>query len=215
MNSIAQDTRKSELISAKTRNFFRRFRIAGILKSANAYKGKGIPVVQIFMMAFAVVFQNRSLYMQMHLNRDALPFAKDTFYRFMNSCHANWRKFTMLLCSAIIRLAIEPLTSESRRNVLIVDDSLFHRARSKKVELLARVYDHAKGEYTFGFRMLTLVGWSDGNTFLPRQSHSRLHREQEEPHERGFGQDRCPYQRSQAEVACPEKGHRVHALHAS
>lgn len=166
MNSIAQDTRKSELISTKTKIFFRRFRIAGILKSANAYKCKGIPVVQIFMMAFAVVFQSRSLYMQMHLNRDALPFAKDTFYRFMNSCHTNWRKFTMLLCSAIIRIAIEPLTSESRRNVLIVDDSLFHRARSKKVELLARVYDHAKGEYTFGFRMLTL-GWSDGNTFLP------------------------------------------------
>lgn len=39
----------------------------------------------------------------------------------------------------------------------------------KKVELLARVYDHAKHAYRFGFRMLTL-GWSDGSTFMPVNS---------------------------------------------
>nr|WP_245741182.1 transposase [Propionispira arboris] len=58
------------------------------------------------------------------------------------------------------------MTDEKRRNVLIIDDSIFSRSRSKKVELLAKVFDHAHGLYTFGFRMLTL-GWSDGNTFLP------------------------------------------------
>lgn len=40
------------------------------------------------------------------------------------------------------------------------------RARAKKVELLAKVYDHVAHRYTKGFRMLTL-GWSDGNSFLP------------------------------------------------
>ena len=54
-------------------------------------------------------------------------------------------------------------------NVLIIDDSMFERNRSKKVELLAKVYDHAKHKYRFGFRMLTL-GWSDGSTFLPVNS---------------------------------------------
>ena len=39
----------------------------------------------------------------------------------------------------------------------------------KKVELLAKAYDHAKHAYKFGFRMLTL-GWSDGSTFLPVNS---------------------------------------------
>lgn len=39
----------------------------------------------------------------------------------------------------------------------------------KKVELLAKIYDHAKHKYAFGFRMLTL-GWSDGCTFLPINS---------------------------------------------
>ena len=54
-------------------------------------------------------------------------------------------------------------------NVLIIDDSMFERNRSKKVELLAKVYDHAKHKYRFRFRMLTL-GWSDGSTFLPVNS---------------------------------------------
>ena len=42
---------------------------------------------------------------------------------------------------------------------------MFERNRSKKVELLAIVYDHAKHAYRFGFRMLTL-GWSNGSTFM-------------------------------------------------
>jgi len=61
---------------------------------------------------------------------------------------------------------MQPLTSEDRADVLIVDDSLYSRNRSKKVELLARVYDHAAHRFVRGFRMLTL-GWSDGNSFVP------------------------------------------------
>ena len=61
------------------------------------------------------------------------------------------------------------MDSEDRANVLIIDDSMFERNRSKKVELLAKVYDHAKHTYKSGFRMLTL-GWSDGSTFLPVNS---------------------------------------------
>ncbi len=45
-------------------------------------------------------------------------------------------------------------------------DVMFERNRSKRVELLAKVYDHAKHCYKLGFRLLTL-GWSDGNIFLP------------------------------------------------
>lgn len=78
-------------------------------------------------------------------------------------------RFTTILASRIINNAILPLDSEDRANVLIIDDSMFERNRSKKVELLAKVYDHAKHKYRFGFRMLTL-GWSDGSTFLPVNS---------------------------------------------
>ena len=83
-------------------------------------------------------------------------FAVMAIFLFLNSCAIHWRKFTLLLGTAIIQKAIAPLTSGARRNVLIIDDSLFSRNRSKKVELLARAYDHVSGTYMKGFRMLTL-----------------------------------------------------------
>lgn len=101
--------------------------------------------------------------------RNTPSFAKDAVYRFMKMTQINWIRFTTILSSRIIKKAIVPLDSQDHANVLIIDDSLFERNRSKKVELLAKVYDHAKHAYKFGFRMLTL-GWSDGSTFLPINS---------------------------------------------
>ena len=40
------------------------------------------------------------------------------------------------------------------------------RERSKKVELLARVFDHVSGRFVRGYTLLTL-GWSDGYSFAP------------------------------------------------
>ena len=118
---------------------------------------------------FLLIFSNRSMYMNLISGRNTPAFAKDTVYRFMKMIQINWIRFTTTLAERIIKEAIRPLDSEERVNVLIIDDSMFERNRSKKVELLAKVYDHAKHAYKFGFRMLTL-GWSDGNTFLPVNS---------------------------------------------
>lgn len=93
-------------------------------------------------------------------------FSKDTVYRFLNSSSINWMRFTTLLSAKIATSTITKLTDENRVNVLIVDDTMFERNSSKKVELLSKIYDHAKKTYKYGFRLLTL-GWSDGNTFLP------------------------------------------------
>lgn len=107
--------------------------------------------------------------MSLITGRNTPGFAKDTVYRFMKMIQINWIRFTTLLASRIIKEAIVPLNSKERANVLIIDDSMFERNRSKKVELLAKAYDHANHRYRFGFRMLTL-GWSDGSTFLPVNS---------------------------------------------
>jgi hypothetical protein len=40
------------------------------------------------------------------------------------------------------------------------------RERSKKVELLARIFDHVSGRFIRGYNLLTL-GWSDGYSFAP------------------------------------------------
>ena len=167
--SITQDTQNDNQISKTIRRFFVRFHISSALKSANAYKTKGFSVVEVFQYLFLLVFSNRSMYMNLLTGRNTPAFAKDTVYRFMKMVQINWIRFTTILSGRIIREAIVPLDSEDRANVLIIDDSMFERNRSKKVELLAKVYDHAKHAYKSGFRMLTL-GWSDGSTFLPVNS---------------------------------------------
>ena len=166
MQIIPQTTHQMESISKKTSLFFHQYRIGQILRSANACKLKGFSAILVFLVLVSIIFENRSLYMQRRLHEESLPFGKDTAYRFLNSCHTNWRKFTLLLAARIINATIKPLTDASRRCAIVVDDSLFSRSRSKRVELLANVYDHVSHRYTKGFRLLVL-GWTDGNTFLP------------------------------------------------
>lgn len=169
INSITQATQNDKQISKSIKRFFTRFHVSSALKSANAYKKKGIPVTEIFQYIFLLIFSNRSMYMNLITGRNTPNFAKDTVYRFMKMAQINWIRFTTILASRIIRDAVLPLDSKKRANVLILDDTMFERNRSKKVELLAKVYDHAGHKYRFGFRMLTL-GWSDGSTFLPVSS---------------------------------------------
>ena len=167
--SITQANQNDKQISKSIEKFFKRFHISSALKASNAYKKKGIPVVEVFQYLFLLIFSNRSMYMSLITGRNTPGFAKDTVYRFMKMLQINWIRFTTVLASRIIRDAIVPLDSEDRANVLIIDDSMFERNRSKKVELLAKAYDHANHRYRFGFRMLTL-GWSDGSSFLPVNS---------------------------------------------
>ena len=167
--SITQDNLNDKQISTSIRKFFTRFHVSSALKAANAYKRKGVPVMEIFQYLFLLIFSNRTMYMNLISGRNTPAFAKDTVYRFMKMIQINWIRFTTILAGRIIKEAIRPLDSEERVNVLIIDDSMYERNRSKKVELLTKIYDHAKHAYKFGFRMLTL-GWSDGNTFLPVNS---------------------------------------------
>ena len=156
--SITQATQNDKQISKSIKRFFTRFHVSSALKASNAYKKKGVPVIEIFQYLFLLIFSNRSMYMNLLTGRNTPDFAKDTVYRFMKMLQINWIRFTTILSARIIRDAILPLDSEDRANVLVIDDSMFERNRSKKVELLAKVYDHAKHKYRFGFRMLTL-GW--------------------------------------------------------
>ena len=167
--SISQATQNDKQISKSIKRFFTRFHVSSALKASNAYKKKGVPVMEIFQYLFLLIFSNRSMYMNLITGRNTPDFAKDTVYRFMKMIQINWIRFTTILSARIIRDAIFPLDSEERANVFIIDDSMFERNRSKKAELLAKVYDHAKHKYLFGFRMLTL-GWSDGSSFLPVNS---------------------------------------------
>jgi hypothetical protein len=145
--------------------FFLNQKIGSLLKRSNIDKEKGISPVTVFRTLFALVFTGKNLYRTIEAG-GSCGMAKDTVYRFLNSIHTNWRKFLLLLSSRVIRQELDPLTGAATMKVLIADDTLYRRNRSKHVELLSRVFDHIDKRYYRGFRMLTL-GWSDGISFLP------------------------------------------------
>ncbi len=166
MSSIPQTTNNGNSVSDFATKFMKRFRLGKLLFKCNAGKEKGIPVMNLFRYLFCMMFSDRSIYMQMKTGTFDGGFSKNTIYRFLNNARTNWQRFTTLLSASIINDFMKPLTGEERKDVFIVDDSLFGRSRSQKVELLAKVFDHCSMKYKSGFRMLTL-GWSDGNSFIP------------------------------------------------
>ena len=145
--------------------FFQNQKIVSLLKRSNIDKEKGISPVAVFRVLVTLVFTGKSLFHTFEVG-GSCGMAKDTVYRFLNSVHTNWRRFLLLLSSRVISQELEPLTDAANMKVLIADDTLYRRNRSKHVELLSRVFDHTDKRYYRGFRMLTL-GWSDGISFLP------------------------------------------------
>ena len=165
MNMIAQKNEEDKLLGTIS-TFMHQYRIGELLAKCNAYKEKGVSVVILFTFMLRMAFADRSVYMQMRTGRWSEAFKKNTYYRFLNSAKVNWERFLSLLSFRIIDEVFRPLTSDERKDVFIVDDSLYERAGYKKTELCARVFDHAKMRYTKGYRLLTLL-WSDGNSSIP------------------------------------------------
>ena len=97
--------------------------------------------------------------------KDTPSFGRDTVYRFLNSPFHNWRGVLWRISLKAIAFLV-PLTSGKERKVFVVDDSLYDKNRSKKLELLSRVYDHVEQRFICGFRMLTLA-LTDGVSLIP------------------------------------------------
>lgn len=163
MTILSQNLENEYLISKNIESFFKENSVGEILTKSNARKEQGIAVLRIFGALLMLIFTGKSL--NRLISENSFGFSKDTFYRFLNSVRINWQTFLSTLSSNVIQ-KILPLTSDTRINTLILDDTIFKRNRSKKVELLARVQDHNDGRFYKGFRSLT-AGFSDGNTFIP------------------------------------------------
>jgi len=158
----------SKNISKNISSFFKEYKIGSLLKKSNAYKSKGVHAATVFAYLTQLVFTKKSMYMNILNGTNQAGFGKDTVYRLLNATFINWSAFLLRLASSAIT-GIAALTSESRLNALIIDDTMYARPRSKKVELLANVYDHSAkggGRYKRGFRLLTLA-WSDGVSLIP------------------------------------------------
>ena len=162
MVSISHDFYDEQCRSKTISQFAKEVNLAKILDQANVRKARGVGVLTVFIHLLTVAFSGKSL--NILLESGELSGKKDVFYRFINSTSANWLKFIRLL-SANLVARLKPFFSDDI-GVLIIDDTIHKRNRSKKVELLTKVRDHNDGRYYKGFRCLTLC-YHIANAIIP------------------------------------------------
>ena len=153
MAIVSQEYIDEQCRSKTILSFSHEFGLAQLLRQANIIKARGVGILTVFVQLLMVAFSGKPL--GKLLDGGGIAGAKDVYYRFMNSTHANWLKFIRLLSSKIV--ARLRLVFEDDPGVLILDDTLHKRDRSKRVELLARIFDHNDNSYHWGFRCLALV----------------------------------------------------------
>lgn len=97
---------------------------------------------------FCLVFEHKNWFQVLKSNKSEDVPGKDTLYRFLIKSTYNWRRFLLLLVTHTIG-KVSNLTRHDRPKVFILDDSSYDRNRSKKVEFLARCFDHASPKISF------------------------------------------------------------------
>ena len=144
---------------------FKALKLAGLLRESGIRKAQGIKVAQVFELLLLLAFQGKNLYRYLDSKYQETAASKNTYYRFLNTSTYNWRRFLSSLSAKVIS-SFSRLTRPDRIKVFVLDDSVISRNRSKHVELLANLYDHADHRFIKGFTMLAL-GWTDGYSFVP------------------------------------------------
>jgi len=163
--TMINQTHQENQLSKEIQVAFKELKLLQHLRNAGFKKRFGFACSYLFQIIFCLIFHHRNWYRLLESPQGETFPGKDAVYRFLNHPNFSWRRFLSNLSSDTIH-TVTGLTAAERVKVLIIDDSMYDRNRSKAVELLARFKDHARGCYYKGFRMLTL-GWSDGNTFIP------------------------------------------------
>jgi len=145
-------------------DFFDKFHIGTLLDRCGIRKRHGYSVRSLTKVIFSLPFIGKNFFRGIVINNNT-DVGKDAAYDLLKACTYNWRRFLLIIGTRLHRI-FDRLTNDKRESVLIIDDSPYDRSRSKKVELLSRVFDHSTGRYLRGFRLLT-VCWSDGVSCLP------------------------------------------------
>lgn len=156
---------QNENTQSKFSYAIKELKIGKLLRKSNITKNCGVPAFEVFQFLLLLVFQGKNLFRFLNSKHKDQAVSKNTYYRFLNEKSYNWKKFLMLLAVKVTSI-FDTLTRPERVKVLVLDDSVIKRNRSRTVELLARVYDHVEHKFQKGFTLLTL-GWSDGYSFIP------------------------------------------------
>lgn len=165
MNIITEKNDFDKSIFESCSKFFKRFDIAKTLRRCGAFKRAGILVSTVFLFLLGQVFTGKKFGVLIKHCNNQIPFEKDVVYRFIDSGNVNWERIVFLTSNEVIP-EIKKLTSDERRNALIIDDTTQYRDRSKKVEMLAWCHDHAENKSYKGHAILAMT-WTDGDTTIP------------------------------------------------
>ena len=156
---------KNDHTPNKFSHALKELQIGKLLRKSNITKSCGVSAYEVFQFLLLLVFHGKNLFRFLNSKHKDQAVSKNTYYRFLNETSYNWSRFLLLLAVKVTTV-FNSLTRPERVKVLVLDDSVIKRNRSKAVELLARVYDHVEHKYQKGFTLLTL-GWSDGYSFIP------------------------------------------------
>jgi len=163
-SKITSDSQADIHVLDQIDDFFNKFHIGTLLDRCGIHKRHGYGVRSLTKAIFALPFIGKNFFRGIVINDNA-GVGKDAAYDLLKACTYNWRRFLLNL-GVRLHNTFHRLTNDQRESVLIIDDSTYDRSRSKKVELLSRVFDHSTGRYLKGFRLLTIC-WSDGVSCLP------------------------------------------------
>jgi hypothetical protein len=163
------DLNISFIASIKELDISRLLTQCGVRKDSRMIKGESTnkkrSVFEIFQFLLLMAFQGCNLYRFLGSKKQDIACSKSTYHRFLSNEHYNWKRFILLL-SAKVTIFFDSLTAPGRFRALVLDDSVIARKRSKKVELLAFIFDHVIGKSVRGFNLL-MLGWTDGYSFIP------------------------------------------------
>ena len=150
MSSIPQTDFDEKAFVDCIQRFFSKHHVGKLLTKCNGLKEKGVSSVSLLRYKLSNIFIGKSMYMQQRTGSFKEEFFKNTFYRFLNFTKTNWLRFTSLLAADIVNHDIRDLTTAERKNVFIIDDSLFKCTSCKKTELGSKVFDHTDMHFKKG-----------------------------------------------------------------
>lgn len=139
--------------------------IGKLMRKSNITKNYGVSAFEVFQFLLLLVFQGKNLFRFLNSKHKDQAVSKNTYYRFLTETSYNCKKKFLLLLAIKVTTAFDHLTRPERVKAFVLDDSVIVRNRSKKVELPAKIYDHADHKFKRGFSMLTL-GRTDGYSFV-------------------------------------------------
>ena len=140
------------------------FKIKKFLKECGMSAFNGYKAYFIFACVFILSFLHDNIYSRFVVIRDKF-IQKDAIYGFLKVSRHNWELFTRKIAKEVYNF-INPLSSEEKLKVLVLDDSDYDKSTSKHVELLATIYDHVRKKTIKGFKFLALA-WTDGESTFP------------------------------------------------